>query len=247
MPVQDAPGLGHVLPIPWPHRRPIDAAPRPHSPGSVPNTRALGTLLLLANHPTAAATAALARQACQAQHCKVTCSARARLGTAGAALGTAGCGTDGQCSPPQLCGKAGSPEAADHLPTPLAQKQRTTCPPPSPSPTPLPEGQVLGQTVSQVQAEQQTGKSKHCGPPLCRATALQDGTQLLRVALAAAAAGTPRVNDLGFLPSQRSRTARRERQQQGRMGRDKSSGSWASEAWGPPRHPEMSCSRGQGT
>lgn len=121
VPVQDAPGLGHVLPIPWLHRRPNDAAARPHAPGSVPNTRALGTLVLLANHPTAAAPAALARQARQARHCKVTRSARARLGPAGAALGTTGCGADGQRSPPQLCRRAGSPEAADYLPTPLAQ------------------------------------------------------------------------------------------------------------------------------
>lgn len=136
--------LGPCAPHSLAAQKPIDAAPRPHSPGSMPNTRALGTLLLLANHPTAAATAALARQACQAQHCKVTCSAWVRLGTAGAALGTTGCGTDGQCSPPQLCRKAGSPEAADHLPPPSPRSSRPPAHPPRPAPPPFLKGRSLG-------------------------------------------------------------------------------------------------------
>ena len=79
----DAPSLGHVLLCPWPHKSPIDARPRLHAAAL---TQGLwGPLLLLADHPAAAATAALARQACQAQQCKVTCCARARPGTARAA------------------------------------------------------------------------------------------------------------------------------------------------------------------
>lgn len=235
MPVQDAPGLSRVLPIPWPHRSPSMPPLAPTPQGQCPTQGLWGLscslptiqllLLLLPWH---------------ARHARPSSAKSHALRGRGWAL-------LGQHWGPQGVALMGSAALLSYAERLEAQKQRTTCPPPSPSPTPLPEGQVLGQTVSQVQAEQQTGKSKHCGPPLCRATARQDGTQLLRVALAAAAAGTPRVNDLGFLPSQRSLTARRERQQQGRMGRDKSSGSWASEGWGPPCHPAMSFSRGQGT
>lgn len=80
----DAPSLGHMLLCPWPHKSPIDARPRLHAAAL---TQGLwGPLLLLADHPSAAAAAALACQACRAQQCKVTCCGWARPGTAGAAL-----------------------------------------------------------------------------------------------------------------------------------------------------------------
>lgn len=84
--------------------------------------------------------AALARQACQARHCRVTCPAWARPGTAGAALGTKGVWRS----------RAGQPSTyAEKL---EAWKQRATTGVCHPHPAPpLPPGvQVLGQTAGQV-------------------------------------------------------------------------------------------------
>lgn len=142
----DTPSLSHVLLCPWLHKSPIDARPRLHTAALTQGF--WGPLLLLADHPAAAAAAALARQACWALQCKVTCCARARPGTAGAA---SDCRVwrSRAAQPLLVTRKSWTPEAADHssaLPS---------------SPTYFPGGQILGQTVSQVlMARQKQGWEK---------------------------------------------------------------------------------------
>lgn len=152
----DAPSLGHMLLCPWPHKSPIDARPRLHAAAL---TQGLwGPLLLLADHPAAATTAALACQACRAQQCKVTCCGRARPGTAGAAS---------DCrvwclwavQPFLVTRNSWMPEAVDH--------SSATARPPPPVPPTFLEGRSLGKQSARCwrHGKSRAGKANTAGHP----------------------------------------------------------------------------------